>query len=105
MQAQTRGRRASFGKRAAAFSVTLRRLRIGLAFAVFFVLPAIRVGRHRDLPQHVRLRLFFQHLGGAWIKIGQALALRFDLLPREYCSELLKLLSDNPAIDYALVRQ
>jgi ubiquinone biosynthesis protein len=93
------------GKRSAAFGVTLRILRIGLAFVAFFVVPAIGVGPYRHLPQHVRLRLLLQHLGGAWIKIGQALALRFDLLPREYCSELLKLLSENPAIDYALVRQ
>src|SRR5437016_1339067 len=105
MQAQTGGRRASFGKRAAAFSVTLRILRIGLAFAVFFILPAIRVGRHRDLPQHVRLRLFLEHLGGAWIKIGQALALRFDLLPGEYCTELLKLLNRTPTVPYEAIRQ
>ena len=92
-------------KRAAPLTVSLRILRIGLAFAMFFVLPAVRLGPHRNVPQHVRFRLFLQHLRGAWIKIGQALALRFDLLPREYCSELLKLLSENPAIDYALVRQ
>lgn len=72
---------------------------------MFFVLPAVRVGPRQNEPTHVRLRLFLQHLGGAWVKIGQSLALRFDLLPREYCSELLKLLSNNPAIDYALVRQ
>ena len=95
----------ALAKPAAAATVTLRVLRIGAAFVMFFVLPAVRLGRHKALPSHVRLRLFLQHLGGAWIKVGQALALRFDLLPREYCLELLKLLSENPAIDYALVRQ
>jgi predicted unusual protein kinase regulating ubiquinone biosynthesis (AarF/ABC1/UbiB family) len=82
-----------------------RLLRVSLAFAAFFVFPELRLGPHRHLPRHVRLRLFLQRLGGAWIKVGQALALRFDLLPRPYCSELLKLLSRNPPLDYADIRQ
>ena len=39
------------------------------------------------------------------MKIGQALALRFDLLPDEYCAELLKLLSQTPAVPYEAIRQ
>jgi ubiquinone biosynthesis protein len=88
-----------------AAAVTLRMLQICMAIAVLFVLPAIRIGPHRDLPPHVRFRLVLQRLGGAWVKVGQALALRFDLIPREYCMELLQLLSENPPIDYALIRQ
>ena len=53
----------------------------------------------------MRLRLFFEYLGGAWIKIGQALALRFDLLPDEYCAELLKLLSQTPTVPYEAIRE
>jgi ubiquinone biosynthesis protein len=44
-------------------------------------------------------------LGGAWIKVGQALALRFDLLPREYCTELLKLLNRTRTVPYEAIRQ
>lgn len=53
----------------------------------------------------VRLRLFLEHLGGAWIKVGQALSLRFDLLPGEYCNELLKLLSQTATVPYETIRQ
>jgi predicted unusual protein kinase regulating ubiquinone biosynthesis (AarF/ABC1/UbiB family) len=53
----------------------------------------------------VRLRLFLEDLGGAWMKIGQALALRFDLLPKEYCAELLKLLNQTPTVPYEAIRQ
>lgn len=106
MKAQTGiGKTATLGKRPAALTVMLRILRIGAAFVAFFVFPSVRLGLHKNLPPQVRLRLFLQQLGGAWIKIGQALALRFDLIPRVYCSELLKLLSANPPVDYALIRQ
>jgi len=43
-----------------------------------------------------RLRIFFERAGGAFIKLGQILALRQDFLPFSYISELLKLLSKNP---------
>jgi predicted unusual protein kinase regulating ubiquinone biosynthesis (AarF/ABC1/UbiB family) len=39
------------------------------------------------------------------MKIGQALALRFDLLPHEYCAELLKLLNRTPTVPYEAIRQ
>ena len=39
------------------------------------------------------------------MKIGQALALRFDLLPDEYCAELLKLLNRTPTVPYEAIRQ
>ncbi len=39
------------------------------------------------------------------MKIGQALALRFDLLPDAYCAELLKLLSQTPPVPYEAIRQ
>lgn len=43
-----------------------------------------------------RLRLFFEESGGAFIKLGQILALRRDFLPMEYTLELLKLLNNMP---------
>ncbi|WP_239509637.1 AarF/UbiB family protein, partial [Citrobacter freundii] len=39
------------------------------------------------------------------MKIGQALALRFDLLPNEYCTELLKLLNQTPTVPYEAIRE
>src|SRR5437868_459964 len=40
----------------------------------------------------VRFRIMLQKLGGAGIKIGQQLGLRADIIPIEYCDELMKLL-------------
>ena len=36
-------------------------------------------------PGGERARAALEELGGAWVKLGQALALRFDLLPADYC--------------------
>lgn len=37
------------------------------------------------------LRLSFETLGVNWVKLGQALALRFDVLPADLCRELLRI--------------
>ena len=47
----------------------------------------------RDQQRGARLlRQRIDRVGGAWIKLGQGLALRHDLLPAAYCDELAKLL-------------
>ena len=52
----------------------------------------------------VQLRLALEHLGGTWVKLGQMLAMRFDLLPAAHCQELLKLLNNVNPIPYEQVR-
>lgn len=52
-----------------------------------------------------RLRLAFEELGGAWLKLGQMLALRFDLLPKDYCYELFGLLNKVKSTPYAQIRE
>jgi predicted unusual protein kinase regulating ubiquinone biosynthesis (AarF/ABC1/UbiB family) len=59
----------------------------------WFVIPALPLRRTRARPGAERTRAALEQLGGAWIKLGQMLALRFDLLPAAYCEELLKLLN------------
>ncbi len=44
----------------------------------------------------VRLRKTLEELGGSFVKLGQMLSLRYDLLPKEYCDEFSKL-QDNVA--------
>jgi len=56
------------------------------------LLPLLVPARRRRTPGPVRLRRALETLGGAWIKLGQLLALRFDLLPEAYCVELFALL-------------
>jgi predicted unusual protein kinase regulating ubiquinone biosynthesis (AarF/ABC1/UbiB family) len=52
----------------------------------------------RDSPERraVRLRETFELLGGTFIKVGQQLSMRVDLLPVVYCDELAKLLDKVP---------
>lgn len=57
-----------------------------------------------DSPE--RLRLALEEMGGAWIKLGQALALRFDVMPARYCEELFKLLDQvKPDLDKQTVQK
>src|SRR4030095_9559159 len=53
----------------------------------------------------VRRRAAFEQLGGTWVKLGQMLAMRFDLLPAAYCDELFKLLNRVRPFPYDHVRQ
>src|SRR5215470_14979043 len=69
----------------------------------FFVLPLLTPASRRH-PAPERARYFIEYLGGAWTKVGQALALRFDLLPPAYCNELLKLLNETKPISLETVR-
>jgi len=52
-----------------------------------------------------RLKLFFEESGGAFIKLGQILALRRDFLPADYTLELLKLLNNMPITPFAEVHK
>ena len=43
------------------------------------------------------LKRYLQACGGGFVKLGQMLAMRYDLLPATYCDELLSLLDRMPA--------
>jgi predicted unusual protein kinase regulating ubiquinone biosynthesis (AarF/ABC1/UbiB family) len=51
------------------------------------------------------MRLALESLGGAWLKLGQMLALRYDLLPAAYCDELFGLLNQVAPFPFADVRR
>lgn len=53
-------------------------------------------------PEHVRLAL--EELGAAWIKLGQVLSTRADLVPPEYQAELAKLQDAAPPVPVEAVR-
>jgi len=61
----------------------------------------LRVKEPENLP--VRLRKVFEELGGAYLKLGQLLSLRSDLVPQEYCDEFKKLLDHVPPIRFAII--
>jgi ubiquinone biosynthesis protein len=56
------------------------------------------------MPTPERLRRTLQDLGPTFIKLGQILATRVDLLPPEYLRELGQLQNNVPALDFELVR-
>ncbi|WP_216641313.1 ABC1 kinase family protein [Thermus scotoductus] len=54
-------------------------------------------------PEHIRMAL--EDLGAAWIKLGQILSTRADLLPPEYLTELAKLQDAVPPVPSEAVRE
>ena len=50
-----------------------------------------------------KLRLILEDLGPTYIKLGQIMSLRSDILPKIYCDELMKLCSDVPSIPFSQV--
>jgi ubiquinone biosynthesis protein len=75
---------------------------LGVVFT-YGVLPLIVPARRRATPGPVRLRRALEELGGTWVKLGQTLALRFDLLPPAYCHELFSLLNQVEPVPYSEV--
>lgn len=49
----------------------------------------------------VKLREIFEELGATYIKLGQIMSMRSDMLPKEYCDELIKLRTDVPPMEYS----
>ena len=43
--------------------------------------------------------MLFEELGGVYIKLGQILAMRFDILPAKYAMELLEILDNVRPVD------
>lgn len=93
--------------------VTRALVRNGLGWAVQYYglrkhLPFLnkiffKKGDSSDLP--VKLRKSLEDLGGAFVKLGQMLSLREDLIPGEYCNEFRKLLDDVPAMPVRSVKK
>lgn len=66
--------------------------------------------RTRSFPEHrssapVRLRIMFEELGPSFIKLGQVMACRPDLLPIEYAQELCKLTDSVPPFPFSAARE
>jgi ubiquinone biosynthesis protein len=65
-----------------------------------------RVGEQdRDLSTFARLRLALEELGPTFIKFGQIMSLRAELLPAPLIAELNKLQDEVPPEDFAAIRQ
>jgi ubiquinone biosynthesis protein len=71
---------------------------------IFFVSPWIWFERRSNLARAVRLRLALEELGPIFVKFGQALSTRRDLLPGDIADELAMLQDKVPPFPGALAR-
>ena len=53
-----------------------------------------------DMPMPVRARKVLEELGPTFIKLGQILSTRPDIIPLEFCKEFEKLQDDVPSFEY-----
>lgn len=52
-----------------------------------------------------KLRLILTDLGPTFIKLGQVMSMRSDILPKRYCDELMKLCSDVEPMPFSEVEE
>ncbi|MDY3234841.1 MAG: AarF/UbiB family protein, partial [Erysipelotrichaceae bacterium] len=52
-----------------------------------------------------KLRVIMEELGPTYIKLGQIMSLHSDILPKEYCEELMKLSSDVTPMPFETVEE
>ncbi len=79
---------------------------LGSGFAAVRLLDRLRpAGWPGKISGPQRLLRLFERLGGIYIKLGQLLALQPDILPVEYCNELMKLLDRVPPFPYEEVER
>jgi ubiquinone biosynthesis protein len=64
-----------------------------LSRSVFTHLFVPWVLRRQTPSRAERMQAVLEEVGGLWVKLGQALALRFDVLPADYCLQFFQLLN------------
>lgn len=67
-------------------------------------LPKSQDTRFQNLPLPERLRLSFEELGPTFVKLGQLLATRADIIPEPYIEEFSKLQDRVATVDFAGIR-
>ncbi|MFY2557189.1 ABC1 kinase family protein [Corallococcus terminator] len=100
-QREAEQHRASIGR-------TLLQLGVWISGALWLLMRiAADVLRRRDSIQSrgQHLRRLIERAGGTWIKLGQQMAIRVDLLPYPVAQELEKMLDAAPPIPFSQVRQ
>lgn len=73
--------------------------------SVRLLVRVITIGRRLDAPRGERLRLGLERLGPIFVKFGQVLSTRRDLLPADIAEELAKLQDRVPPFPAAVARE
>ncbi len=73
-----------------------------IKYAVLYALMRLKIYR---FPRDKTIKKFFEEAGGSFIKFGQLLALRVDILPREYSLEMFDLLDHVRPFSYSDVKE
>ncbi|MCK9152309.1 ABC1 kinase family protein [Methanobacterium alcaliphilum] len=81
--------------------------KIKLKHKIPFINPSNEYESLEELDESfpIRVRMVFQELGTTYIKLGQTLSTRPDLVGRTIASELTKLQDDNPALDFDTIKK
>src|SRR5689334_15946073 len=72
---------------------------------VFFLSPGLWLARRRGATRGERLRLALEELGPIFVKFGQAVSTRRDLLPNDVADELAKLQDRVPPFPGSIARE
>ena len=87
------------------FDDIVEKIKIGLIFeAAKSIIPRVRKSNYPGLGTGPRLRMAFQELGPTFIKLGQILSLRPDLIPPDIAEELTKLQDAVPPVHFELIK-
>jgi len=87
------------------FSAFLSRLRSGLGTVPVHIFHIRQEQSTKTLSEPERMRLAVEELGPAFIKMGQILSLRPDIIPPEYAAALEKLQDKNPHVPFEQIKQ
>jgi len=59
----------------------------------------------KNIPVPVRLRTMFEELGPTYVKLGQVMSTRPDLVPEDWAEEFKKLQNSVPGVEYAVIEK
>jgi ubiquinone biosynthesis protein len=69
------------------------------------ILGATPRGPSEQVPLPARLRMVLEELGPTFVKMGQVLSTRADLVPEEWIVEFKKLQNTVPGVDYSVIQK
>jgi ubiquinone biosynthesis protein len=87
------------------FSAFLARIRTGLGIVPDQVFRTRQEASTKALTEPERVRMAIEELGPAFMKMGQLLSLRPDIIPPTYAVELEKLLDRTPPVEFPRIKE